>query len=79
MNQENLLTRVNQGLDEIRPYLATDGGDLTLIKITSDFKVFIRFEGSCKTCDVNQMTLKLGIEESVKKYAPEIRSVETAD
>ena len=34
MNQENLLTRVNQGLDEIRPYLATDGGDLTLIKIT---------------------------------------------
>jgi|TARA_B100000427_G_C15217735_1_gene467549 Fe-S cluster biogenesis protein NfuA len=79
MNQDNLLTRVNQGLDEIRPYLATDGGDLTLIKITSDFKVVIRFEGSCKTCDVNQMTLKLGIEESVKKYAPEIISVETVD
>ena len=79
MNQDNLLTRVNQGLDAIRPYLATDGGDLTLIKITSDLKVFIRFEGSCKTCDVNQMTLKLGIEESVQKYAPEILSVETID
>ena len=79
MNQDNLLTRVSQGLDEIRPYLATDGGDLTLIKITSDFKVVIRFEGSCKTWDVNQMTLKLGIEESVKKYAPEIISVETVD
>ena len=79
MNQDNLLNRINQGLDEIRPYLATDGGDLTLIKITSDYKVFIRFEGSCKTCDVNQMTLKLGIEESVKKYAPEVISVETVD
>lgn len=79
MNQENLLSRVNKGLDDIRPYLATDGGDLSLIKITSDLTVFIRFEGACKTCDVNQMTLKLGIEESVKKHAPEIKSVETID
>ena len=79
MNEENLLSRVNKGLDDIRPYLTTDGGDLSLIKITSDLTVFIRFEGACKTCDVNQMTLKLGIEESVKKHAPEIKSVETID
>ena len=79
MNQENLLSRVNKGLDDIRPYLATDGGNLSLVKITSDLTVFIRFEGACKTCDVNQMTLKLGIEESVKKHAPEIKSVETID
>ena len=79
MSQENLLSRVNKGLDDIRPYLATDGGNLSLIKITSDLTVFIRFEGACKTCDVNQMTLKLGIEESVKKHAPEIKSVETID
>ena len=77
--ENNLLDRVNQGLEDVRPYLATDGGDLSLIKITSDFVVYIRFEGACKTCDVNQMTLKLGIEESVKKYAPEIKSVETID
>ena len=77
MNQENLLNRVNKGLEQIRPYLANDGGDLSLVKITSDLIVFIRFEGACKSCDVNQMTLKLGIEESVKKFAPEIKSVET--
>ena len=76
MNQE-LISRINQGLDEVRPYLANDGGDISFVKITSDFIVFVRFEGSCKTCDVNQMTLKLGIEESVKKFAPEIKSVET--
>ena len=73
----DLLHRVNQGLEAIRPYLATDGGDLKLVKISSDLVVFIQFEGACKTCDVNQMTLKLGIEESVKKYAPEVLSVET--
>ena len=76
MNQE-LISRINQGLDEVRPYLANDGGDISFVKITSDLVVFVRFEGSCKTCDVNQMTLKLGIEESVKKFAPEIKSVET--
>ena len=41
--KENLLTRVNQGLNAIRPYLATDGGDLELVKISSDFIVFISF------------------------------------
>ena len=77
--ENNLLDRVNKGLDDVRPYLATDGGNLSLIKITSDLVVYIRFEGACKTCDVNQMTLKLGIEQSVQRYAPEIKSVETMD
>ncbi len=75
--ENNLLDRVKKGLDDVRPYLATDGGNLSLIKITSDLVVYIRFEGACKTCDVNQMTLKLGIEQSVQRYAPEIKSVET--
>ena len=79
MNQENLIDCVTRGLNEIRPYLETDGGDVSLVKITSDFTVFIRFEGACKTCDVNQMTLKLGVEESIKKYATEIKSVEIAN
>ena len=79
MDNDNLINRVNKGINEVRPYLASDGGDLSLVKITSDFIVFIRFEGACKTCDVNQMTLKLGIEQSVKKYAPEINSVQTMD
>ena len=77
MNNNSLLNRVNKGLDEVRPYLASDGGDISLVKITSDLMVFVRFEGACKTCDVNQMTLKLGVEEAIKKYAPEITSFNT--
>ena len=79
MNRDSLMTRINKGLDDVRPYLESDGGNLSFVKVTSDFVVFIRFEGACRTCDVNQMTLKLGIESSVKKYAPEIKSVQTVD
>ncbi len=79
MSDESLITRVKKGLEEVRPYLASDGGDLSLVKITSDLVVFIRFEGACKSCDVNQMTLRLGVEEAVKKHAPEIKTVETID
>ena len=79
MDKDNLINRVNKGLEDVRPYLQSDGGNLSLIKITSDFIVYIRFEGACKTCDVNQMTLKLGIEQAVKKHAPEINSVQTID
>ena len=79
MDKDSLINRVNKGLDDVRPYLKSDGGDISLVKITSDFNVVIRFEGSCKTCDVNQMTLKLGVEEAIKKHAPEIKSLESVD
>ena len=45
--------------------------------MTSDFDLVLRFEGACRTCEVNQMTLKNGIEESIKKHAPEIKSIKS--
>ncbi|OUV54847.1 MAG: hypothetical protein CBC73_00140 [Flavobacteriales bacterium TMED113] len=77
MNESNLLERINKGLDEIRPFLQRDGGDVAFIKVTSNSEVIVRLEGACESCDVNQMTLKNGIEQSVKKYAPEIKIVKT--
>jgi len=77
MDDTKLLQRINKGLEEIRPFLQKDGGDVSFIKLTSDFEVIIQLEGACKSCDVNQMTLKNGIEQSVKKYAPEIKIVKT--
>ena len=77
MNDTNLLQRINQGLDEIRPFLQKDGGDVKFIKVTSSFEVIVKLEGACESCDVNQMTLKNGIEQNVKKYAPEIKIVKT--
>ncbi len=69
-----LLLNVEKALDEIRPFLKSDGGDVTLLSIENNI-VNIRFEGACTSCNVNQMTLKSGIEMTVKKYAPQIEKV----
>ena len=50
MNELNLFERINKGLDEVRPFLNEDGGDVTFVKVTSDFDLVLRFEGACRTC-----------------------------
>ena len=75
MNNPDLLKRVEIALSEIRPYLQNDGGDISLIGIEDDKIVKVQLLGSCLNCSVNQMTLKSGVEMTVKKYAPEIEKV----
>ena len=66
--------KVLVALDEIRPYLHNDGGDVELVKIEENI-VTVRFLGNCLGCNINKMTLKSGIEMTIKKHAPEIISV----
>ena len=74
----DLNQRIEQALEEIRPYLKSDGGDIELVGIENNtFKV--QLLGSCVGCSVNQMTLKQGVELTVKKYAPEIKEVVSVD
>ena len=75
MNTPDLLKRVEVALADITPYLRNDGGDISLIDIEDDKIVKVRLLGSCLNCSVNQMTLKSGVEMTVKKYAPEIEKV----
>tara|TARA_B100001996_G_scaffold338660_1_gene291213 strand:- start:781 stop:1044 length:264 start_codon:yes stop_codon:yes gene_type:complete len=74
MNKSNLKEKIEIALEEIRPFLKNDGGDISLISI-KDNNVTVRLEGACTTCTVNQMTLKTGVEMTIKKYAPEIENV----
>jgi Fe-S cluster biogenesis protein NfuA len=74
----SLQERVLQALDEIRPFLVNDGGDVALESIDNGV-VSIRFVGACKGCTVNRMTLRSGVEMTVKKFAPEIQSVVNID
>ncbi|WP_324677650.1 NifU family protein [Hymenobacter sp. GOD-10R] len=71
-----LLSRIEQALDGIRPYLAADGGNVRVLDITDDMVLRLELLGACGTCPMSPMTLKAGVEESVKKAVPEIRSVE---
>ncbi|MDG1145326.1 MAG: NifU family protein [Flavobacteriales bacterium] len=74
-----LTSKIELALAEIRPYLESDGGDISLVDITSDMVVKVKLHGACQSCNVNQMTLKSGVEQTIKKYAPEIKEVENID
>lgn len=75
MTTEEIKNNVEKALDEIRPFLQSDGGDITLISIDDDNSVKVKLEGNCIGCSVNQMTLKSGVEMTIKKYAPQIQQV----
>ncbi|NGY36905.1 NifU family protein [Flavobacterium sp. XN-5] len=75
MTIEELTTEVQKALEEIRPFLKSDGGDITLISIEDGKHVKVRLEGACTSCSVNQMTLRAGVETTIKKFAPQIETV----
>ena len=74
MTTEETIVNVEKALDEIRPFLMSDGGNIKLLSI-EDFIVKVQLEGACTGCSVNQMTLKNGVEATIKKYAPQIEEV----
>ena len=75
MTTEELIINVEKALDEIRPFLESDGGNISLVSIEDDKIVKVQLEGACVGCSVNQMTLKSGVEMTIKKYAPQIEAV----
>ncbi|SDB64623.1 Fe-S cluster biogenesis protein NfuA, 4Fe-4S-binding domain [Flavobacteriaceae bacterium MAR_2010_188] len=75
MTTEELRVNIEKALDEIRPFLQSDGGDISLISIEDDKLVKVQLQGACISCTVNQMTLKSGVEMTIKKYAPQIEQV----
>ncbi len=71
-----LLARIETALDTIRPYLQTDGGDVAIEEVTDDMVVRLRLLGSCGSCPMSIMTLKAGVEQTLKRAIPEITAVE---
>ena len=72
--KKSVLNNIENALNEIRPFLKNDGGDISLISVEKDL-VKVKFEGACSSCTVNQMTLKSGVEMIIKKHVPEIQKV----
>lgn len=73
---KDLLEKVEIALNTIRPYLEQDGGNVRIIEITQEKKVILELLGACGSCPMSTMTLKAGVEESIKRAVPEITSVE---
>jgi Fe-S cluster biogenesis protein NfuA len=79
MNEQvkaSLSERVNIALNQLRPFLHADGGDMELAEITDDYIVRVKLIGSCSDCSMSHMTLRGGLEEALKQAAPEIKGVE---
>jgi Fe-S cluster biogenesis protein NfuA len=68
--------RVQEVIDTIRPGLQADGGDIELVDVTEDGTVKVRLQGACHGCPGAAMTLKMGVERTLKRQIPEIKSVE---
>ncbi len=68
------LSEIEKALNEIRPFLQSDGGNIELVSFVKDI-VKVRLLGNCISCSVNQMTLKNGVEMTIKKYVPSVKKV----
>jgi Fe-S cluster biogenesis protein NfuA len=71
-----LETKVRNVIEQIRPYLQADGGDISFVELTSDNVVNVELQGACGSCPFSRMTLKNGVEDAMRKALPEIKSVE---
>ncbi|MBF0381579.1 MAG: NifU family protein [Magnetococcales bacterium] len=74
-----MFERVAKVIEEIRPFLQRDGGDVELVEVTADNIVNVRLKGACGSCPGALMTLKGGIERALKEKIPEVASVERVD
>ena len=74
--KQELHSRVEAALNNIRPFLRSDGGDIELLDITEDFIAKVRLTGACESCKMSVSTMKAGVESTIKNFVPEIQSVE---
>jgi Fe-S cluster biogenesis protein NfuA len=74
-NKEELVKKVKGVIEQVRPYLQQDGGDISFVEITADNVVNVELSGACGACPFSMMTLKNGVEATLKKTLPEIKEV----
>ncbi len=75
IEKSQLMNKINLTIDNLRPYLQADGGDITVEDVTDERVVKVKFLGACITCPFSFQTLKAGIEQAIMKENPDIKEV----
>ena len=75
-DNRGIFERVDLALDEIRPHLQVDGGNIVLVEVTEDFVARIKWVGNCEHCSMSAMTMRAGVEQAIRSRLPEIKAVE---
>ena len=79
ITDNTIINKIEDALQQVRPYLESDGGDIRLIEVTDDYIVRVKLLGACSSCQVSMMTLKVGVEQAIKKVLPELKEVVDVD
>ncbi len=77
--KKKLLARIDLALNDVRPHLAVDGGNVEVVDVTDDKVVKIKWLGTCKDCSMSAMTLKAGVEQAIKGKIPEVDHIEAVN
>tara|TARA_B110000263_G_scaffold116238_1_gene101309 strand:- start:382 stop:636 length:255 start_codon:yes stop_codon:yes gene_type:complete len=75
ITDKTILSKIEFALEEIRPFLEADGGDINFIELTDDWVVKVKLIGACSSCSISMMTLKNGVEMAVKRAVPKVKEV----
>lgn len=70
-----LIQQIEVALDDIRPHLAVDGGNVEVVDITEEMTVKVQWVGTCENCSMSAMTMKAGVEQAIRMRIPQIKSV----
>ena len=79
INKEQTLYKIEQAIEQLRPFMLEDGGDLEFIEFTDSGIVKVKLLGACVDCSMSHMTLRAGLEEALKVAAPEVLKVEAVE
>lgn len=78
-SKKEMIARVDEALNDVRPHLKVDGGNVEVVDITDKNIVKIKWLGTCETCSMSMMTMKAGIEETLRGKIPEVSGVEAVN
>ncbi len=74
--KKQLIVQIETALDDIRPHLAVDGGNVSVVDVTEELVVHVKWLGACESCSMSAMTMKAGVEQTIKSRLPQIQAVE---
>ncbi|MEM9931614.1 MAG: NifU family protein [Bacteroidota bacterium] len=78
-SKTQLITQIDAALDEVRPHLAVDGGNIEVVDVTDDMVVQVKWLGSCESCSMSAMTMRAGVEQAVKGKLPQIQAIKAVN
>ena len=74
-----LIRQIDEALNDVRPHLAEDGGDVEVVDLTDDLTVMVKWLGNCENCFMSLMTMKAGVEQAIKNKVPSVKHVEAVN